>query len=490
MCTRVSSSMDSQHEQTPPHAVCIPVPAQGHINPMLKLAKILHSKGFLITFVNTEFNHQRLLRSRGSDALDGIPSFRFESIPDGLPPSENSDATQNVYDICRSTQDTCLGPFKALISRVSDSVSPVTCIVSDLLMGFTLDAAKELGIPEFMFWTGGAGALVCYDQYPNLVESGLMPLKDPSYVINGYLETVVDCIPNMNGIRLKNIPPFIRIINHGDEFMVEFTNTQLEKAKTSSGVIFNTFDELEHDTLATLASVFPPCYGVGPLHLLENQIADKSLSSIGSNLWKEEPECLQWLDSKPPSSVVYVNFGSITVMSYQQLVEFCWGLANSNQPFLWILRPGLVSGDSSEAIPMEFLKETKGRGMIAGWCPQEQVLNHSSVGGFLTHSGWNSTVESISSGVPMLSWPFFSDQLPNCWLSCNKWGVAMEIDNDVKRDEVARLVIELMTKEKGEEMRKNVINWKEKANEACVFPSGSSVINLEKVIHQLKTLTI
>ncbi|KAI3689234.1 hypothetical protein L2E82_47187 [Cichorium intybus] len=484
---RVHGSMDSKQE-TKPHAVCIPAPAQGHINPMLKLAKILHSKGFLITFVNTEFNHQRLLRSRGTDALDGIASFRFESITDGLPPPENFDATQNVYDICRSTQEKCLGPFKTLIAKVSESLSPVTCIVSDLLMGFTLDAAKELGIPEFLFWTGGAGALICYELYPKLVENGLMPLKDPSYEVNGYLDTVVDCIPNMHGIRLKHIPPFIRLINPGDKFMVEFTNAQIDKAKTASGIILNTFDDLEHDILSTLASVFPPCYGVGPLHLLENQIADKSLSSIGSNLWKEEPECLKWLDSKPPSSVVYVNFGSITVMTHQQLVEFCWGLANSNHPFLWILRPGLVSGESG-ALPLEFLKETSGRGMLAGWCPQEQVLNHQSVGGFLTHSGWNSTVESLSSGVPMISWPFFSDQLPNCWLSCNKWGVAMEIDNDVKRDEVARLVIELITKEKGKEMRKNAINWKEKAYEACAFPCGSSVINLEKLVDQLQTFS-
>ncbi|KAI3672465.1 hypothetical protein L6452_38553 [Arctium lappa] len=477
-------SMGSKQEKKP-HVVCIPIPAQGHINPMLKLAKILHSKGFIVTFVNTEFNHQRLLKARGSAALDGLPSFRFETIPDGMPPPENPDATQNVYSICKSTQETCLEPFKRLITKLSDSFSPVTCIVSDLLMGFTLDAAKELGIPEFMFWTGGAGSLICYDQYPNLVEKGLMPLKDPTYVANGYLDTIVDCIPNMDGIRLKDIPPFIRTINPGDEFMVEFTNSQVKKAKTASGIIFNTFDEIEHNILRTLASTFPPCHGVGPLHLLEKKIDDKSLASIGSNLWKEEPECLEWLDSKPPSSVIYVNFGSIAVMTHQQLVEFCWGLANSNHSFLWIMRPGMVSGESTQ-LPSEFLKETSGRGMLVGWCPQEQVINHRSIGGFLTHCGWNSTIESISSGVPMICWPFFSDQLTNCWLSCRKWGVAMEIENDVKRDEVEKLVIELMSKEKGKEMRKNAVDWKNKANNACTFPYGSSVVNLEKLIHQMQ----
>ncbi|KAI3685994.1 hypothetical protein L1987_79663 [Smallanthus sonchifolius] len=469
-----------------PHALVIPAPAQGHINPMLKLAKILHSNGFLITFVNTEFTHRRLLKSQGSDALNRFSSFRFETIPDGLPPPENTEVTQNVYDVCKSTQETCLQPFKNLIARLGDSFSPVTCIVSDLLMGFTLDAAKELGIPEFIFSTGGAGALICSEQFPTLLEKGLMPLKDPTYVVNGYLETTLDSIPCMKGIPLKYIPPFIRYINPGDEFMVEFTIAQIKKAKTASGIIFNTFDDLERDIMDSLASLFPPCYAIGPLHILENNIVDKPLASIGSNLWKEE-DCIKWLDSKPASSVVYVNFGSITVMTPQQLVEFCWGLANSKHPFLWIMRSGLVSGES-DALPLEFFRETSGRGMLAGWCSQEQVISHPSIGGFLTHCGWNSTVESISSGVPMICWPFFSDQFPNCWLSCTKWGVAMEIDGNVKRDEVERLVIELMAGEKGKVMRKNALNWKNKANAACSFPNGSSVIDLEKLIHQLKTV--
>ncbi|KAJ0571721.1 putative 7-deoxyloganetin glucosyltransferase [Helianthus annuus] len=232
--------------------------------------------------------------------------------------------------------------------------------------------------------------------------------------------------------------------------------------------------------------MFPFCYGIGPLCLLENNISDKSLDYIKSNLWVEDPNCLKWLDAKEPLSVIYVNFGSVVVMTPQQLVEFCWGLAKSNYSFLWIIRPDLVIGDSA-VLPPEFLAETSNRGLLASWCPQEQVLNHPSIGGFLTHSGWNSTIESISSGVPMICWPFFADQQPNCWWSCNKWMIAMEIDNDVKSDEVSKLVIELMSGERGNEMRKNAIAWKNKAKEACTFPSGSSVVNLDKLIHLLQS---
>lgn len=477
----------ASEQETKTHVVCIPAPLQGHINPMLKLAKILHSRGFIITFVNTEFNHQRLLRSQGSDALRNSSSFRFETIPDGLPPPKNLDASQDIPSLAQSVEETCLDPFKNLLTKVSASYSPVTCIVSDFLMGFTHAAATEFGIPEILLWTSGAGSLICYDQYQNLLEKGLMPLKDSSFLVNGYLDTVVDFIPAMSGIRLKDFPPFIRIIYPGDEYMVKFFALQIERAKTASAIIFNTFRELESDIFDTLSSMLPPCYGIGPFHLLEDKIADKSLGYIKSSLWKEEAECLNWLDSKPPLSVVYVNFGSIAVMTPQQLVEFCWGLAKSNYSFLWIIRPDLVIGDSA-VLPPEFLEETKDRGFLAGWCPQEQVINHPSIGGFLTHSGWNSTIESISSGVPMICWPFFSDQQTNCWLSCNKWGIAMEINNDVKSDEVKMLVIELMTGEKGNAMRKNVTDLKEKAEKACAS-SGSSVVDLEKLIQLMQTFS-
>jgi len=118
-----------------PHAVCVPFPAQGHVTPMLKLAKILHSRGFHITFVNTEFNHRRLLRSRGAGALDGLPDFRFAAIPEGLPPSD-ADATQDVPSLCRATMENCLPHFRSLLAELNSSpdVPPVTCVVGDDVM--------------------------------------------------------------------------------------------------------------------------------------------------------------------------------------------------------------------------------------------------------------------------------------------------------------------------------------------------------------------
>lgn len=161
-----------------PHAVCIPYPAQGHINPMLKLAKLLHSHGFHITFINTHFNHRRLLNSRGPTALDGLSSFRFESIPDGLPPTD-VDATQDIPSLCQSTRRLCLQPFRHLLSKLNccPNVPRVSCIVSDGVMSFTLDAAQELGIPEVLFWTTSACGFLAYLHYQQLVDRGYTPFK-------------------------------------------------------------------------------------------------------------------------------------------------------------------------------------------------------------------------------------------------------------------------------------------------------------------------
>lgn len=161
------------------HVVCVPYPAQGHISPMLKLAKLVHHNGFYVTFVNTEFNHKRLLRSNGPHSLDGLPDFRFETIPDGLPPADD-DATQHIPSLCESTSKNCSAPFRGLINKINaeiEGVPPVTCIVSDGAMSFTLEVAEEFGLPEVLFWTPSACGFMCYLHYRQLVDRGYTPLK-------------------------------------------------------------------------------------------------------------------------------------------------------------------------------------------------------------------------------------------------------------------------------------------------------------------------
>ncbi|RQP01188.1 hypothetical protein POPTR_016G021000v4 [Populus trichocarpa] len=473
-----------------PHAVCLPSPYQSHIKSMLKLAKLLHQKGFHITFVNTEFNHKRLLKSRGPDSLKGLPDFRFESVPDGLPPSDEN-ATQDLPGLCEAASKNLLAPFHDLLDKLNDTASPdvppVTCIVSDGFMPVAITAAEMLGIPIDLFITISACSFMGFKQFQALKEKGLTPLKDESFLTNGYLDRVVDWIPGMKDIRLRDLPSFIRTTDPND-CLFNFCMESVERSPSGSAVIFHTFDSLEQEVLTSLYSMFPRVYTIGPLQLLLNQIQEDDLDSIDCNLWKEEVECLQWLDSRKPNSVIYVNFGSIAVATKEQLVEFGMGLSKSGHPFLWIIRPDMITGDSA-ILPPEFTEETKERGFICSWCPQEEVLNHPSIGGFLTHCGWGSTIESISSGVPMLCWPSFGDQQTNCRYTCNEWAIGMEIDSNVTRENVEKQVRELMDGEQGKKMKKKAMEWKRLALEAT-RPSGSSSMNLDKLVTEVLDLVM
>ncbi|XP_011008548.1 PREDICTED: 7-deoxyloganetin glucosyltransferase-like [Populus euphratica] len=163
-----------------PHAVLIPLPFQSHIKSMLKLAKLLHHKGFHITFVNTEYNHRRLLKSRGPNSLNGLFDFRFENIPDGLPNSD-IDASQDILALFEAIKNNLMAPpFSDLLNELNETatsnVPPVTCIVSDSL-AFTIAAAEERGIPIALFETVSPGCFMCFKQLRPLKEKGLAPLK-------------------------------------------------------------------------------------------------------------------------------------------------------------------------------------------------------------------------------------------------------------------------------------------------------------------------
>lgn len=287
----------------------------------------------------------------------------------------------------------------------------------------------------------------------------------------------------MKNITLRDLPGIYRTTDPNDA-LLEFVGEQIEAASQATAVVLPTFDALEPDVLNALSTMFPKLYTIGPLDLLLNQVTENRTESIKCNLWKEEPECLKWLDSQEPSSVLYVNFGSVINMTPQQLVELAWGIANSKKKFMWVIRPDLVEGEAS-IVPPEIVAETKDRGIMLSWCPQEQVLKHSALGGFLTHCGWNSTIESISSGVPLICSPFFNDQFVNSRYICSEWNFGMEMNSDdVKRDEVEKLVRELIQGEKGKEMKRKAIEWKEMAEEATKA-NGSSFLNLEKLVNEV-----
>lgn len=468
----------------PLHAVCMPAPFQSHINGMQMLAKVLHHRGFHVTFVNTDFNRDRLIRCRGLAALDGACDFRFESIPDGLPPSDPN-ATQDVPSLSRAIQLNLLAPFRQLLARLaadarSSKAPPVTCIFTDGFLPFAYDAGEEFGIPVVAYWTVSASTLLGSLHHRNFIEKGYFPLKDPTYLTNGYIEkTVTDWIPGMKNMRLKDHCSFLRTTDPND-FMFHFVRDAAESAVKASANIINTFAELEPEVLDALADALPRIYSIGPMHVFLKQVPESPVKSIPFNLWKEESECLRWLDSKEPGSVVYVNFGSVALLTPEQLVEFAWGLADSGHSFLWVIRPDLMPCETAVLSPA-FQEATRGRKWLAGWCPQEDVLRHPSVGGFLTHCGWNSTLESLAAGVPVICCPFIGDQPTNCRYCCVEWGIGIEVEGEVSRECVVRLVRELIDGEAGRRLKAKALEWK-RLTMAAVAPNGSSSVNVDMLI--------
>eukprot|EP01018_Ginkgo_biloba_P005276 Gb_32741 [translate_table: standard] len=371
-----------------PHALLFPFPLQGHTKPMMQLANILSSRGFYITFVTTEFLHERLIASGcipNPNAVSQLENFRFETVPDGLPP-EHPGRTYNVPDICKSMKDNGSVYFRDLVNKIAHlpHVPPLSFIISDGILSYTQDIANQFGVPRIAFWTNGAYGFSAYFHIPLLIEKGIVPIKDDeSYLSNGYMDKVITCIPGMASLRIRDLPSFC-FVNDASDYMLNFAMTEAQSCRQASALILNTFDESEQPIMEALSNELS-VYSIGPLLLSESDGEVKTRNLLlGSSLWKEETGCLQWLDTQQPGSVIYVCFGSITMLSSKQVAEFAWGLESSKQPFLWAIRPDLVHGESA-ILPNEFIEETRSRGMFVSWAPQIKVLSHPSVGGFLTH---------------------------------------------------------------------------------------------------------
>jgi len=313
-----------------------------------------------------------------------------------------------------------------------------------------------------------------------LIPAVVRHTADESFLTNGYLDkTIIDWIPGVPLISLGDISSFVRTTDP-DDFGLRFCESEVGNCTKAGALILNTFEELDADVLAALRSEYARVYTVGPLGSLLRQELDSAAAadSTGLSLWKQDAECLAWLDTQEPRSVVYVNFGSHTVMTPKQLAEFAWGLAACSRLFLWSIRDDAVRGGG---LPPAFVAETAGRCRVTAWCPQEQVLRHPAVGCFLTHNGWNSTCESLAAGVPMVCWPGFSDQYTNCKYACEVWGVGVRLDPEVRREQVAAHVREAMA---SEEIKASAARWKAEAS-AASCSGGSSYENLLSLVRAL-----
>eukprot|EP01018_Ginkgo_biloba_P038598 Gb_30234 [translate_table: standard] len=472
-------------EQHVPHAVLVPFPAQGHVNPFLSFAKILAARGFFITFVTTDVFAGPFLSPPKDSLARSNPAqqpasrdLRFLSIRDDLP--TDYVLSTNVVEYIQALHK--LAPaIVRLLRSVADEAPPITCIVSDCFFAATHEVAKTLGVPRVVFWTFCATAAIATANSRLLLSKGYIPVKVTD---TKRPENLITCLPG-------NIPPLwpMDLLTgfRKEDAIFQILLYEADVQSKADYVLVNSFEELEGPDRVSGLSQGYPALAIGPVFLAESLIGNAGTAvPIVPSAWKEDSECLKWLDTHPPGSVLYVSFGSISVLSNLQLQELAFGLKASQQRFLWALRPDAAEGNTSAVLPEGFVEGIRRRGLIVEWTPQRKVLSHPSVGGFMTHCGWNSTLESISLGVPIIGWPMRADQFLNCRFAKEIWKIGMDFDSRsedenvlVMRDEVETVARALMEGPQGKELRNTAFKLKEAATKA-VMPGGSSFTNFNK----------
>lgn len=466
-----------------PHAVVVPYPAQGHLNPVMQLAKQLAMRGFVITFVNTAEFHSRILQSQTTlPPHDPSLDIRYAQIPDGLPPNFNRFAG-NLTALSKAVEN--MAPaFEDLIRNLLSTQPPVTCIFSDMFCLFTQDVANKFELPRIAIWLQSAASYSVSLHVPLLVREGHMPVTEKSKVLAA--ENMITCIPAHPPLAPTELPSFYQVEDLSD-FMVQFKVKPFLRVKEAAFVLINSFYDLEKNMFDALQRDHP-VLAAGPFlppAFLGAQDSDDART--GTGLWPEDNECLPWLDKQPPRSVLYISFGSIVSMDSAQFLELAMGLEASQARLLWAIRPDFVESVAG-VLPSRFLDRNKETVYLTSWAPQALVLSHTSVGGFLTHCGWNSTLEGVSMGVPMLGWPLFAEQWLNRKWIVEEWKIGMKFeegeDGVVKRDEIERVVKELMEGTQGQQMRERAVLLRD-AGRKAVKLGGSSVTNLDMVVKSI-----
>ncbi|THG13124.1 hypothetical protein TEA_008639 [Camellia sinensis var. sinensis] len=325
------------------------------------------------------------------------------------------------------------GKLEELIENINGSdKDKITCIVADELLGWALEVAEKMQIKRAAVWSTAAALLALGFRILELLDDGIIknngtPTKNQMIKLSPTMPAISTthfvwaCIGD-----LATKKTFFEVIVKNNKSVA-----------VADWLICNSTYELE----PVVFTLFPNIMPVGPL------LASNRLGNSAGYFWPKDSTCLEWLDQQPANSVIFVAFGSFTVFDQIQFQEFALGLELTNKPFLWVVWPDLTD-DNNDAYPKGFIKRAATRGRIVGWAPQQKVLGHPSVACFLSHCGWNSTMEGLSNGIPFLCWPYFADQFFNQSYICDIWKVELGFNCDengiVKQGEIKNKVEQLL----------------------------------------------
>lgn len=461
-----------------PHIAILPSPGMGHLIPLVEFAKrlIFHHQFSVTLILPTD----GLISSAQKIFLDSLPSSMDYHL---LPPVNLDDLPKDVKIETRIslTVARSLSSLRQVLKSMVDTKKTVALVV-DLFGTDAFDVAIDLKVSPYIFYPSTAMALSLFMYLPKLDETVSCEYRDLPDPVQ-----IPGCIP-IHGKDL--LDPVQDRKNEAYRWLLHHT----KRYRMAEGIVANSFKELEGGAIRALQEEEPgkpPVYPVGPLIQMDS----------GSKV--DGSECLTWLDEQPRGSVLYISFGSGGTLSHEQLIELASGLELSEQKFLWVIRcPNDKIANATyfnvqdstnplDFLPKGFLEKTKGVGLVVpNWAPQAQILSHSSTGGFLTHCGWNSTLESVVHGVPLIAWPLYAEQRMNAFMLSEDINVALrpkvnEENGIVGRLAIAEVVKGLMEGEEGKGVRSRMRELKDAAAKV-LSEDGSSTKALAELATKLK----
>ncbi|KAL5715167.1 hypothetical protein ACHQM5_017031 [Ranunculus cassubicifolius] len=475
----------------PLHVAMVSSPGTGHYTASLELANHLISfHDVQVTFFVT--NTTTTLSSHSPTTTSATPNLHLIN----LPPVDISEISPENTSILSQIGIILRLSLPAIRSSIANSSPQPTVLIVDEFSTDAFEIAESVSMKMYSLITMNATefSFMAY-----------LPAFDKEIKIDYRQLTEPLRVPGCKSVPVKYLSDSFQDRN-SESYKCALQHA--EKFGKASGILVNTFYELESHTIDSLNDEsigrqisIPRVHAVGPL------INSLNRPSFDGKDDKRDDVYLTWLDKQPNNSVVYVSFGSGGTLTPEQLTELAHGLEMSQQRFIWVVRPpqtphqdtsagyfhsGNGSNEPEHYLPAGFLDRTKDIGLvIPKWAPQIEILGHDSVGGFLSHCGWNSTLESIVNGVPMIGFPLFAEQRLNAWMMSSddvKVAVQSEMtprEGLVKREEIEKMVRLVMEKEEGKEMRNRAKEFKQSAIRS-LEKGGSSYNTLSKLVENWK----
>lgn len=462
---------------------------RGHTLPLIDIAKLFASRGVKSTIITTPANaplFSKAIQTSKSSGLEiELLLIKFPSTAVGLPEGIESTNWAKTKEMAEKFFKS-LALLEPQVEQLLDQHRP-HCLVASTLFHWTTDVAAKFGIPRLMFHGPG--------YFPLCAAMSVRQYQPHMKVSSDSESFVIPNLPHEIKTTRNELPSFVT--QNGETELAKLLKECRGAEERSYGAVINSFYELEPDYADHYRKVFGrKSWHIGPVSLC-NMAEKEKLERGKEGSVDEVHECLNWLNSKQPNSVVYICFGSMNSFSDCELLEIALGLEASRQQFIWVVRR--EKNDKDEWLPEGFERRMEGKGLIIrGWAPQLLILQHEATGAFLTHCGWNSILEGVSAGVPMITWPVFADQFNNEKLVTQILGIgvavgaqksedgSMKSEASVKREAIEKAVTEIMVGNEQEEMRRKVIALGEMARSA-VEEGGSSFTNLTALIEELRS---